>query len=379
MSASTDPGNKSAAEIEREVEGTRARLTGTIEELKGKVSPSNLMDQAVDYLRGSGGQEFVQNLGSSVRNNPLPVLLIGAGIGWLMMSGNRRNDYETAGRMPPAPRRTTVGSSSSMRDYEGTAYPQAAYGSSEYSSSSYGSASSSDYQGGSSLRDKAGSTMSSVREGVSGAASSVREGVSSAAAQAGEALSSAREGLAGAAQRAGQAVSGAVGSVTGSARGATQNLTGRAGYMADRGYYRAQGMGEGMVGVMRDQPLVAGGIGLLIGAALGAMLPGSEAEDRLMGETRDELAAKAQTLAEQGYAQAKEVANEHLSNIRSAADETYGRVREQVAGSGVSPERGADALGQVAREVREAVEQTARDISGQARDAANGGGSKPAA
>jgi ElaB/YqjD/DUF883 family membrane-anchored ribosome-binding protein len=378
MSASTDPGNKSAAEIEREVEGTRARLTGTIEELKEKVSPNNLMDQAVEYLRGSGGQEFVQNLGSSVRNNPLPVLLIGAGIGWLMLSGNRRNDYETAGRMPPAPRRTTI-ASSSMQDYEGTAYPQAAYGSSEYSSSSYGGSTASDYQGGPSLRDKAGSTLSSVREGVSGAASSVREGVSSAAAQAGEALSSARESLAGAAQRAGQAVSGAVGSVTGGARGATHNLTGRAGYMADRGYYRAQGMGEGMVGVMRDQPLVAGGLGLLIGAALGAMLPGSEAEDRLMGETRDDLAAKAQTLAEQGYQQAKEVANEHLSNIRSAADETYGRVREHVAGSGVSPERGADALGQVAREVREAVEQTARDISGQARDAANGGGSKPAA
>jgi len=375
MSTSTDPGTKSAAEIEREVEGTRARLTGTIEELKGKVSPNNLMDQAMDYLRGSGGQEFVQNLGTSVRNNPLPVLLIGAGIGWLMMSGNRRNDYETAGRMPPAPRRTTV-ASSSMQDYEGTAYPQAAYGSSDYSSSTYGS--SSDYRSSPSVKDKAGSTLSSVREGVSDAAASVREGVSSAASQAGEALSSAREGIAGAAQRAGQAVSGAVGSVTGSARGATQNITGRAGYMADRGYYGARDMGDGLSGFMRDQPLVAGGLGLLIGAALGAMLPGSEAEDRLMGETRDELAAKAQSLAEQGYEQAKGVANEHLANIRSAADETYGRVREHVAGSGVSPERGADALGQVAREVREAVEQTARDISGQARDAANGG-SKPAA
>ncbi len=367
MSASTDPGNKSAAEIEREVEGTRARLTGTIEELKEKVSPNNLMDQAMDYLRGSGGQEFVQNLGTSVRNNPLPILLIGAGVGWLMLSGNRRNDYQTAGRMPPAPRRTTVSSTSGMQDYEGTTYPQAAYGSSEYSSSSYGS-SSSDYQSGPSLKDKAGSTLSSVREGVS-----------SAAAQAGEALSSARESITGAAQRAGQAVSGAVGGVAGSASGTAQGITGRAGYMADRASYGARDMGDGMSSFLRDQPLVAGGLGLLIGAALGAMLPGSEAEDRLMGETRDELAAKAQSLAEQGYEQAKGVANEHLANIRSAADETYGRVREHVAGSGVSPERGADALGQVAREVREAVEQTARDIAGQARDATNGGSSKPAA
>lgn len=363
MSTSTDPGQKSAAEIEREVEGTRARLTGTIEELKERVSPNNLMDQAVDYLRGSGGQEFISNLGTSVRQNPLPILLIGAGIGWLMMSGNRSRDYESAGRLPPAPRRTSVGSSS-MQDYEGTSYPQAAYGSSAYSSSTSGS---SDYESVPSLRDRAGSKLSSVREGVSGVA-----------AQAGEALSSAREGLTGAAQRAGEAVSGALGNVTGGARSAAQGLSSRASTMADDGYYRAQGMGDGMAGFMQRQPLVAGGIGLLIGAALGAVLPGSEAEDRLMGEARDQVASRVQSLAEQGYEQAKQVANEHLSNVQAAAGETYSKVREHVGGSGVSPERGADALGQVAREVREAVEQTARDIAGQARNAA-GDGSKPAA
>jgi ElaB/YqjD/DUF883 family membrane-anchored ribosome-binding protein len=374
MSTSTDPGQKSAAEIEREVEGTRARLTGTIEELKDRVSPNNLMDQAVDYLRGSGGQEFLSNLGTSVRQNPLPILLIGAGIGWLALSGNRRNDYETAGRMPPAPRRTTV-SSSAMQDLEGTSYPSGAYGSSEYSSSSYGA--SSDYESGPSLRDRTGSRLTSMREGVSGTASSVRESVAGVASQAGEALSSAKEGIAGAAQRAGQAVSNAVGSVTGSARGAAQGLSGRTARYADRGYYRAQGLGDTMSDFLRSQPLVAGGIGLMIGAALGAVLPGSEAEDRLMGETRDQVAERARQLAEQGYEQAKQVANEHLTQAQAAAGEAYGRVRESVAGSGVSPERGADALGQVAREVREAVEQTARDIAGQARDTTSG--SKPAA
>lgn len=373
MSTSTDPGQKSAAEIEREVEGTRARLTGTIEELKDRVSPNNLMDQAVDYLRGSGGQEFLSNLGSSVRQNPLPVLLIGAGIGWLALSGSRRNDYEAARRLPPAPRRTTA--SSTMQDLEGTSYPPGAYGSSEYSSSSYGSTS--DYEGGSSLRDRAGSRLASVREGVSDTAASVRDSVAGVAAQAGEALSSAKEGIAGAAQRAGQAVSHAVGSVTGSARGAAQGLSGRSSHLADRGYYRAQGLGDTMSDFLRAQPLVAGGIGLLIGAALGAVLPGSEAEDRLMGETRDQVAERARRLAEQGYEQAKQVANEHLTHAQAAAGEAYGRVRDSVAGSGVSPERGADALGQVAREVREAVEQTARDIAGQARDTTSG--SKPAA
>jgi hypothetical protein len=80
--------------------------------------------------------------------------------------------------------------------------------------------------------------------------------------------------------------------VTSSVRSSAQGVTGRAGQMADPGYYGTRDMGDGLAGFMRDQPLVAGGLGLLIGAALGAMLPTSEAEDRLMGETRDELAPR---------------------------------------------------------------------------------------
>ena len=98
--SATDPGDRSSAEIEREVEATRARLTDTLEELRDRTSPGQLFEQAVDYFRSSGGTDFARNLGASVRDNPLPVLLIGAGIGWLMMSGG--NDRRTGG---PADRR----------------------------------------------------------------------------------------------------------------------------------------------------------------------------------------------------------------------------------------------------------------------------------
>ncbi|MFC7478747.1 DUF3618 domain-containing protein, partial [Dankookia sp. GCM10030260] len=47
MSSTTDPGNRSAAEIEREVEQTRAGLTNTLDELRERASPGQLFEQAL--------------------------------------------------------------------------------------------------------------------------------------------------------------------------------------------------------------------------------------------------------------------------------------------------------------------------------------------
>jgi len=88
----TNTDNRSSDDIEREVESTRARVTETLEELRSRMTPGQIVDQFVDYARESGGGDFVRNLGQAVRDNPLPVLLIGAGISWLMFSGS------TAGR-----------------------------------------------------------------------------------------------------------------------------------------------------------------------------------------------------------------------------------------------------------------------------------------
>ncbi|MGG5808560.1 DUF3618 domain-containing protein [Falsiroseomonas sp. CW058] len=365
MSA-TDPGYKSAAEIEREVEGTRARLTGTIEELKDRVSPGQMLEQAMDYVRGSGGQEFVANLGRTVRDNPLPILLIGAGIGWLMMSGGRQDGYRAAG-LPPAPRRTSTGM--------GTSSSHMGMGHGGEGNGLHGSYSSS--SSGPSLGQRASGVAASLREGAGDAAGALRDSVAGAASQAGEALSTARNTVADAASRAGSAVAEAWQSVTETAGSTASDVSRRASYWAESGYESVSGLGGGLGGLMQRQPLVAGGIGLIIGAALGAVLPGSEAEDRLMGETRDQVASRVADLAEQGYQQAKAAAGEQLAHVQEAASEVYGRVRGQIDESGLTPQRGAEALGQVAREVREAVEQTARDVAGQARDAAGNGSGEP--
>ena len=78
-----------SARLEREVEETRWRLTGTLEELRGRMTPGQVVDQVIDYTRDSPAAEFFRNMGREVRENPLPLVLIGIGISWLLLASNR--------------------------------------------------------------------------------------------------------------------------------------------------------------------------------------------------------------------------------------------------------------------------------------------------
>src|SRR5262249_46285172 len=76
-------------QLEREAEATRARIAATLDELRGRMTAGQVVDQLVDYARDSGGGEFFRNFGRQVAGNPLPVTLVGAGLAWLMMAGRR--------------------------------------------------------------------------------------------------------------------------------------------------------------------------------------------------------------------------------------------------------------------------------------------------
>lgn len=77
--------------IERDMERTRAHIDRTIDEIQDRLSPGQLLDEGLRYLR-SGPQDyfstFGSNLGHSIRDNPLPVALIGLGVAWLAMGQN---------------------------------------------------------------------------------------------------------------------------------------------------------------------------------------------------------------------------------------------------------------------------------------------------
>jgi hypothetical protein len=65
-----------------------------------------------------------------------------------------------------------------------------------------------------------------------------------------------------------------------------------------------------------EQPLVLAGLGLAIGAAIGASMPATEAENRVMGEASDDMKERAQRFAEEQYAKGKTAAQDAIQSVK---------------------------------------------------------------
>jgi ElaB/YqjD/DUF883 family membrane-anchored ribosome-binding protein len=280
---STDPGSKSAAEIEREVRQSRVEVEQTLDAIGARLSPGELLDQAIGYFRDGRGGEFARNLGDSITQNPIPLTLVGVGLAWMMLGGQRfaRNgEHVESDDWEDDPEWTED-------HYVGLAEESMAY-----------------LHPGADLRSGGG-----VGDDLSEAGGTARDRLSEVGDQARDAADRARE-------RAGHA-------------GAR---------VADRAHdarRRAQHYGrqarQGVLRSLDEQPLVLGAIGLAIGAALGAALPPSKAEDELMGEARDEAVRRA---TKAGRKQAEKA--------RAAAEAVVGAAREEAGRQGLTPETSSE-------------------------------------
>jgi ElaB/YqjD/DUF883 family membrane-anchored ribosome-binding protein len=156
--------DKTPEEIEREIEQTRNRLSRDIDELGNKLSPQNLKEEAKSAIKDAA-QGAVSNVGEQarrtgsrlvevIRENPLPVIAVGAGVTWLLtqrsrseVSGNRMARYAYTGH--------------ERRQGES-------------------------WQSGSGMRGRVESTVSGVKDSVSEATSSVAERAGEFKERAGE-------------------------------------------------------------------------------------------------------------------------------------------------------------------------------------------------
>ena len=77
-------------QLEHEAETARANLTADLDELRHRITPGQIVDEAVDFARDTPVAEFARNLLRDLRENPLPLLLIGAGIAWSIFNSSRR-------------------------------------------------------------------------------------------------------------------------------------------------------------------------------------------------------------------------------------------------------------------------------------------------
>lgn len=290
----------SSERLEREAEQSRERLAAKLEALRAQITPGHLFDQVTDYARQSGGAELVRNLGRQVRDNPLPLTLMSAALAWLMM-GNRSSSAGTG-----AIGRAVENLGESARDLTGRF--NAGHGSDDIADA---------------FRDH----LTGVQPPTQKGAEALRESAAAAASRMTEAGGRARARL----SEIGDQTASAAASVGATASSAYRRAGDYASGMAQGVSDRATSLAESTSAASRsladfcaEQPLVLAGIGLALGAGLGAVLPSTTVENRLMGESSEELKRKGQEVASDAWDQAK-----------SAAQSGYGAAKTEAERQGV--------------------------------------------
>jgi hypothetical protein len=76
-------------QLERKAHQVHGRLTETLEELRAGMTPGQVVDQLADYAREGPAAEFFRNLAREIRENPVPLALIGAGVAWLIIASSQ--------------------------------------------------------------------------------------------------------------------------------------------------------------------------------------------------------------------------------------------------------------------------------------------------
>ncbi len=258
--------------LERETEETRARLEHTLGELRARMSPGQLFDQASNYFRNNSGREYLHNFREEVVHNPVPVALIGAGIAWLAISG-------TMGR------RHNGGNGSMERDSKGRDWGRTAgiaqdlsHGGNGPSGMQRARETAADW-----TEDASARASTAYDEAIGAARQTTEDWRDEASSTAHKARETMREGMDTARERASHTRQRASEMYEHTAGGVRRVAHKAADYgRAARHSFDRDGP---LVTFCREQPLLVAGIGVAVGAALAAMIPASRTERQVMGDT----------------------------------------------------------------------------------------------
>lgn len=228
---------RSTDQIQSDLQSIRDEMHRTLEQIEDRFSARELVDQVIERVRhaGDGPTQFVKNLGVTLRDHPVPVLLIGTGVAALLMA-----DREATGRATER------------------------------------------------ARERTGELGASAQGRMSGMASTVRE--------------------------------------------AGEDIAHRAGELKERIFDKASGTGESVSrtarragergrNLLQEEPLVVIGLGLALGAMLGAGTPMSRRERDIATRVRHDAARFAE--------EAKETAREEIRQGRESAGAPAGAPFEE--------------------------------------------------
>lgn len=252
---------KSTAELERDAEATRANIADTAESIRNKMSPGQLIDEFAGLFSGDGAAAL-SNMKGQIRDNPLAVTMVGAGLAWLMLGQGASITSEGKTSLVKAP----------------------------YKSVSEAP----DFTAGGDWGSRADDQPD--EKGVVG--NMLSETAESVASVAGRATSAVQSG----AGAVGERIRGTAGETRAAAADATQRASAAA------------------LELFQREPLAIAALGLAVGTAIGAMLPHTDLEDEQIGRYRDKVRGAAEGLLGKGIEGAKEVAAEAYQTIKDEAD-----------------------------------------------------------
>ena len=242
--------------IEQEVDRERARVADTIDALQSKLSPKGIVDEVAKALSAHGG-EITGGLGRAVRDNPLPLILTGIGLTWLMASSREKRASPPEFPTGSSPRYGTSGVG--MREV------------------------------GAQVTSATDTTIGGLRGTVSNARDTTAHAMGAASDAAGSAGSKLADLASGAASTLADAASGATTTVNDGLEASAAQARAAADWSAEQGRQAMRGLGA----FAEEQPLVLGALALAIGAAIGGALPRTRTEDSLVGAHADRLKAAA--------------------------------------------------------------------------------------
>lgn len=90
-----------SAELARRASGTREQLSRTIEELRVRLAPGSLVDEATAFLTRANEEPLIAEAPPQRSRYALPLALVGAGLAWLAIEARRKDRQQD--RLPAVP------------------------------------------------------------------------------------------------------------------------------------------------------------------------------------------------------------------------------------------------------------------------------------
>lgn len=311
---SSHDGHKNSAELEREVDQQRHRLEQTIAEIQNRLSPGQLVDQALSYTKHGGGK-FASNLGRSVSANPLPTALLGVSLAWLMVGSRNPDRYD---------------------DYDRVNYPLATTSSKGLQRVSHAADDAGNWY--SEFVDDAGRKYRAQSDAAGRRIGHFKDETgklfSGFVDEAGQRVKQFRDESGNALDSAAEWASDTWHGIRDRLSGGASSMAGSASHLGGDVRHRADQVGRTVSRTLEEQPLLAGVLAFAAGAAIAAILPHTRQEDELLGRQSDGIKDKAGNMAAHAYEDARDQAGEIYDEASEKAGEVYRQAKSSVTGDG---------------------------------------------